>query len=282
MLRHYSFLLPDSLFILLLTLSVPLLFISCSTSRKTVAGPLTAIRADVLIQKMKDSELEFQTFATRFSASYREGKSLTSFSGTMRIRNDSIIWLSFSPGMGIEVMRVAITRDSVKILDRIRNVGVIQDFSYLHRWVQGPLDLSMIQALFTGNCLAETDGNHAWAFVDRRLYRLDYTGVNPDADSVSDTEQAETRPPFQIWLDPENFKVVRTFVKETQEATRTIEVSYRDFEMTGGQSVPSEATFLVQDGKHRTELSLRYVRVKLNEPLTFPFTIPEDYTRVNE
>ena len=282
MLRHYSFLLNNSFFILLFTLSVPFLFISCSTSRKTAAGPLTAIRADALIQKMMDSELDFQTFAARFSASYQEGETQASFSGTLRIRSDSIIWLSFSPVMGIEVMRVVITRDSVKILDRIRKVSVIRDFMYLHRWMEGPLDLDMIQSLFTGNCLAYTDENHARAYIDRDLYRLDCTGTGPDADSVTGTEQAEPTQPFQIWLEPENFKVVRTFVQETQGATQTLEASYRDFKIAGEQSVPSVATFLVQDGRHRMELSLSYARVKLNESLAFPFTIPENFTRVTE
>ncbi len=282
MLRHYSFLLNHYSVILLFILSVLLLVTSCSTSRKTAVGPLTDINADVLLQKMTEHELEFQTFAARFSASYQEGESRASFSGTLRIHRDSIVWLSFSPAMGIEVMRVAITRDSVKVLDRISKVSVIQDFRYLHRWVNGPLDLGMIQALLTGTCLAYTDGDHSRAYVDKKLYRLDCTRAYPDADSISGPDQAELPQSFQIWLEPENFKVVRTFVKETQGATQTMEASYMDFKLSGEQAIPSEANFLVKDGRHQMELSLRYARVKLNESLTFPFTIPEDYTRVTE
>lgn len=282
MLRRNPFLFNNYLIISILTLYISILFTSCGTSRRTAVGSLTATSADILLQKMRDSELVYETLAARFSATYAEGEIQASFSGTLRILRDSIIWLSFSPGMGIEVMRAAITRDSVKILDRIQKVGVIQDFGYLHRWVKGPLDLGMIQALVTGNCLAYTDVDHSSAYADRNLYRLDCAGTYPGADSASDPQLAEITRSFQIWLDPENFKIVRTFVHEMKGATQTIEASYIDFKMAGEQAVPSEVTFLVQDGRHRLELSLRYVRVKLNETLSFPFTIPEDYTRVTE
>jgi hypothetical protein len=238
--------------------------------------------ADILLQKMRDNELVFQTLAARFNATYTEGEVEASISGTLRIRRDSIIWLSFSPAMGIEVMRAAFTRDSVKILDRIQKVAVLKDFRYLRRWVSRPLDLDMIQAMIIGNCLLYSDGDHSSVYIDRSLYRLDCAGADPVADSVSGQGPAEIIPPFQIWLDPENFKVVRTFIKETQGSTQTMDARYLDFKMTGEHMFPSEATFLVQDGRKRLELSLRYVRIRLNENLSFPFTIPEGYTKVTE
>lgn len=122
------------LIIRIIILSVPFFFSSCGTSRKTAVEPPAAVGTNILLQKMSDSGLAFETFSARFSATYSEGETEASFSGTLRIRRDSIIWMSFSPAMGIEVMRAVITRDSVKILDRIHRARCCHGF-----WVYPPL-----------------------------------------------------------------------------------------------------------------------------------------------
>lgn len=270
------------LIIRIIILSVPFFFSSCGTSRKTAVELPAAVGTNILLQKMSDSGLAFETFSARFSATYSEGETEASFSGTLRIRRDSIIWMSFSPAMGIEVMRAVITRDSVKILDRIHRTSVVTDFGYIRRWVKVPVDLDMIEALITGNCWVCSGADGFRSSVDRRLYRLDFSGTFTGVDAPGDQGRDGIPLPFQIWLDPENFKVVRTLVKETQGKDRDMEAIYTDFKMAGEQTVPSGLTFRLRDAGRRLELSLHYIRMKLDEPLAFPFSIPEDFTRVTE
>lgn len=71
-------------------------------------------------------------------------------------------------------------------------------------------------------------------------------------------------------------------MKETQGKDRDMEAIYTDFKMAGEQTVPSGLTFRLRDAGRRLELSLHYIRMKLDEPLAFPFSIPEDFTRVTE
>ncbi|HAR20844.1 MAG TPA: DUF4292 domain-containing protein, partial [Cytophagales bacterium] len=38
---------------------------------------------------------------------------------TIRIRKDSVIWISVNPALGIEVVRALITKDSIFVIDKI-------------------------------------------------------------------------------------------------------------------------------------------------------------------
>ena len=258
-----------------------LIFTSCRTSRKTTGTTLPGASSYLLIEKMKENGLMFETLAAKFSADYRDGANQTSFSGTLRIKKDSILWLSLSPVLGIELMRVVITRDSVKILDRMKATGIVRDFHYLDRWVDYPPDFSMIQEMITGNGFTFADPILTIAAVDGNQYRLE-VHKQPQTGEPSDEHEPGGMTSFcQIWLNPENFKVVRTLVQETQGANRTVETTYRDFKMAGEQTFPYEITCTVQDGGRRLELSLHYFRLKLNETLSFPFTIPKDYSRLD-
>ena len=50
---------------------------------------------------------------------YSEDKGKTSLKGQLRIQSDSLIWLTFSPALGIEAARVLLTNDSVKFINRL-------------------------------------------------------------------------------------------------------------------------------------------------------------------
>ena len=258
-----------------------LILTSCRTSRKTTGTTLPGASSGLLIEKMKENGLVFESLAAKFNADYRDGENQTSFNGTLRIKKDSILWLSLSPALGIELMRVAITRDSVKILDRMKATGIVQDFHYLHQWMDYLPDFGMIQEMIVGNGFTFADPNHTIAAVDGNQYRLEIPEPSATAESPDGQDPVGTTSFYQIWLDPENFKVVRTLVQETRGAGRTIESTYHGFKMAGEQTFPYEVTCVVQDAGRRLELSLHYSRVKLNETLSFPFTIPKGYTRVD-
>ena len=66
---------------------------------------------------------------------------------------DSAIWLSANAILGIEAMRVLITRDSVKLLDKLNKVYTARSVDYLQDLTSLPLDLPTLQDLIIGNAV---------------------------------------------------------------------------------------------------------------------------------
>ena len=94
---------------------------SCSTQRKIIKAPLKEEGAEYLFNKLKEHELKYSWFTAKFSAEYKNKGKSNSFNGQIRIRKDSAIWLSLTPGLGIEAMRLVITQDSVKMINKLNN-----------------------------------------------------------------------------------------------------------------------------------------------------------------
>jgi hypothetical protein len=67
--------------------------------------------------------------------------------------HDSVIWISVSPGLGIEAVRLYITPDSVFFMNRINNEYATTTFSFFNTRYQVDLDFNMLQSLLTGNGL---------------------------------------------------------------------------------------------------------------------------------
>ena len=105
-------------------LAVILLCISCRTTKKVTEAPLPVkLKGDNVIE-LFDSMMAHQFTYTWLSAKadveYTDRNNETSsFDVNLRMKKDSAIWISITPLLGIEVARVLVTPDSMRILDRI-------------------------------------------------------------------------------------------------------------------------------------------------------------------
>ncbi len=89
------------------TLALIVFLTGCNTVRRTIREPLKEQGSEFLFSNLKSNELKYSRFSARFSASFTRDKNETSFSGQIRIQKDSLIWISISPVLGIEMARAA-------------------------------------------------------------------------------------------------------------------------------------------------------------------------------
>src|SRR5689334_18732406 len=67
-----------------------------------------------LQQLISDHSFKTRTLSAKASVQAIIGDQENSFNINLRLYTDSVIWISISPLLGIEVARVLVTRDSVK------------------------------------------------------------------------------------------------------------------------------------------------------------------------
>ncbi|MCU0370941.1 MAG: DUF4292 domain-containing protein, partial [Bacteroidales bacterium] len=81
------------------------------------------------------------------------------------------------------------------------------------------------------------------------------------------------------WLDPESFKISKLDVKEYMKDNRKLSATYGDFQAVENQIYPSALNFEIM-AEDIIDIRINYSKAELNEPLTFPFSIPENYKRI--
>lgn len=265
--------------ILLALVILSLIVASCQTKRTIIKAPLKEHGPEYLIQKLDENEFRFDWFSAKFNASYSLDKKNTDFNGQVRIRKDSVIWVSISPAMGIEMVRLIITNDSVKFINRWEKTYFKGDYLVVNDFLKTNLNFDILQAFILGNDFQFYESTSFRAAQDGGLYRLSTTGRWK---MKKEFEISDTGPLVliqNIWLDPDNFKILRVDVKEYQKESRKFEAYYDDFTGIGGQLVPSAINVNVTS-ESLQEIHIRYSKISLNEPFSFPFTIPEKYQRL--
>ena len=115
---------------------------SCKTPKNVVAP----VAADIKPMVNKSvQELQDKLDSAAFNLEYINAKAAVvlindsnevSFNISYRSKKDSVIWISVSPLLGIEVARLMITPDSVKMLDKIHNKYEATSFESINKMLQ--------------------------------------------------------------------------------------------------------------------------------------------------
>jgi hypothetical protein len=255
------------------------IFLSCSTQKKTIKAPLKEEGADYLLGKLKENELKYDWFTAKFSANYQNKGETNSFDGQLRICRDSVIWLSFSPLLGIEVFRIIITVDSVKFINRINNTYFIGDYDYVNKFLNTNIDFDILQSFLIGNDLSFYEDGKFRASLDGNQYKLSTAERGKLKKFVRNSQEPLTILIQNIWIDPETFKITRADVKEIRKPNIKLEANYSGFEKVDGQLFPKHVSFDISADKN-IQCSIVFSRINITTPQPFPFKIPLNYRQV--
>jgi len=88
-----------------------------------------------------------------FSAIQADGERIPvdKLSGQLRIRRDSIIWLSVTATMGVEAVRAKVSNDSIWVINRLDKTYLAEPIDALSALIGMPLSLPVIQSLLLDN-----------------------------------------------------------------------------------------------------------------------------------
>ena len=110
---------------------------SCASRKKTVAP--TQPQAFEWLTSNLDIQAE------------GNGMTFDDLSGQLRIRKDSLVWLSVTATMGVEVLRAKFSNDSVWIVNRLEKTYLAEPLDSVSIQLGMPLSLPLLQTLLLDN-----------------------------------------------------------------------------------------------------------------------------------
>ena len=264
---------------LLTIIGITFILTSCHSTKKIMRAPIREEGAEYLFNKLKEYELKYDWFTAKFSADYQNENQRNSFNGQIRIRHDSLIWLSFSPMLGIEVFRMMITQDSIKFINRLNDTYFKGDYNFVNNFLHSNIDFDILQSFLTGNDLSFYENGSFRASIDNNEYKLSTADRRKLRKFVRNSREKLRILIQNIWIDPTNFKITRANVKEIQKPNMQLEARYSDFKKTGSQLLPSKLSYKVS-ADNDIRVDVNFSRIDIDIPQAFPFRIPSDYRQI--
>jgi len=257
-----------------------LLASSCKSTRSIIKSPIKEQGPEYLFEKLEESELKYDWFSAKTVIDYTYNKKITHFKAQIRMRKDSIIWISFSPALGIEIARILITNDSVKFLNRMNKTYFLGDYQFVNDFLETNIDFDILQSFIIGNDFQFYDKSSFRASIDGGEYRM---VTNERSKLKKYIKQGETDSKIfiqHIWLNPENFKITRSDIKEIKKENKKLIASYNDFGEINEQLFPYSLNFDVHAEEYNIKIDVDYSRISIDQELKFPFSLPSKYKQI--
>ncbi len=241
---------------------------ACRSKKNTTYVPLESRQDSMTKEKQVKEEIlnqivqgenRFTFYQANVKADYKEDSKGLGFDILLVMEKDKYIWMSITALLGIEVARVMITTDSVRILDRLHRKCISTDFSYLQQMSNVPFQLENLQNLIIGNTIFKNSEEKS--LIDTLLGNIAvYTLLNSQKQSTFYNNQY--RPQKSIITD--------------QNQQKELKVDYNLFTQTDRMVLPSKIDINIRAEK-RIDCVFELSNFVFEKKREVQFNVPSGY-----
>jgi len=176
----------------------------------------------------------------------KEGQE-TKINAQIRIKKDSVIWISVKTPLGIEVFRTMITPDSIYYMSRMNKTYFVKNISHIKEVVKADVSFIILQEIL---------------FASPNI-----TVLNSDKEN------------YEILKDI--FRVSKIYLQEKEDKKVSIIYSdYKAFSELGGLYFPNKFFVDIKSAEIFTA-EINYTKIKFNKTSSISFIIPKSYVPIN-
>lgn len=256
---------------------VPFVSISCSSKKAVTKANLREFTARNLIKEVEQNEFDFNSFQAKINVKIETKEKNTSVKGQLRMKKDSIIWTSISLPMGLEVIRIKVSPDSVFFLNRTEKNYLCEKIEAFNDISPMITTIEFIQALLVGNDINLRESDNYKIQIDNGQYNLLMS--NKLKKSIINNDDEWKVLLKDIWIDPQLYKITKYYIKEYNDGKRKIEVQYSEFELVNGKYIPSKISIYIH-GDNYLKANITYSNITVNNNIEYIFNIPQKYERI--
>ena len=136
-------------------IALTLFLFACGSNKDVVTSSLENRSSKSIVKKVNQNHLDYNWFTTKLNGKIKKNGADTPVSANLRIRKDSVIWLSVSALLGIEVARIQITPDSLKLMSRINKTYWTGDFEDVESVYGIPANYEQLEGVLVGQISLE-------------------------------------------------------------------------------------------------------------------------------
>lgn len=257
--------------VFLLIFIVFVVFISsCKTIKNRNRGG-KELTLEQIYDSVKITQLDYKSLQAKFSVKVNtEKKKYPTFKGNLKILKDSMIWVSLTPGLGIEVARIQFTKDSIFILDRTTKKCIKGKYSFIKKLWKVDVDYNSIESILTNR------------FFIYPTVKDEKTGFSKEFSLKNDSNQIiayrKTSNSVEnlLALNRNDFSISSYLINDVPNI-RSLNVKYEKGNFENVKKFPDKVFVSSLNAGKNVVLDIKYTKVYLDKNLTFSFRIPDNY-----
>ncbi len=253
----------SNFFILLLMCGL-LMLNACGSSNRVQGSKLKKKSLKFVEDQVERNLFDADWLRMKARITASDGRQKQSFNADIRLRKDSVLWMSISPTiMKIEVARILVRPDSVQVINRINKQYYASDVDALESLTKYPLDFAMLQNILFGNPVMKGDGTSSLS-ITKEHYCIENTLQDLD---------------LGLCLESNSFNIAEMSVRDTLQQ-RTLNMLLTNYEDIDKQRFSLERVLNIQTPQEYN-VEIKLSKIKVNEPQKTSFSVSPKYKKVD-
>ncbi len=254
---------------------------SACRSKKVVVNNTTDIvnvevkpSGDVLksVDSIQSHYSDYKTLSLKFTSEYLEGEKSMEIKGLMKIKRDSFIWISIRPALGIELARILLTTDSVKIVDRINQEYFLGDYSFFEKKMNVKLNYSLVQAILTDEFTV-----YPYKEVENsNLLSFELLDTVPNPILQNNFFYKDENIIQQTFFRKSDYKIISNLIN-FKTSKRLININFIEFQLFNNKLFPTKLSANFKSTDKTLILNLLYEKVTFDAEVSSSFNISNNY-----
>ncbi len=237
---------------------------SCKPKQQlTAAAPSKKItsKSNIKAEDLRNNETDFQTFQSKSRAIISLDGKTHDVNLNLRIKKDQMIWASITAFAGIEVARILITPDSIRLMNRLESVYIERPFSFIHNYTSDKIDFKALQSLLLGNSIPFTLEKGKIEVEDNILI------VRGTENNLSFNNR------YSNLLKPVN-------VQLQNNSGQQLSVRYNNYSLFTGKQLPVDLTIVSKINSKNINLDIQYQSPQFDVSQDYPYNVPNRFTLI--
>lgn len=242
-----------------LTFFAAIALMACSKKIVTPTAPVAP--ANVTLQ-----EIDFAYFHGKARINIKDGKKEQDVKANIRIRKDSVIWMTFSV-IGLQGGKALINRDSITVVSNVKKEYYVFDYAELSKRFNFPINYDVVQAAMLGNLIRPRD------LEDNLSTDLSFNVLQQNEGNIS----------IRSYINMATAKIEKVEMTQANTANK-VTINYRNFQPVSDRIFPYDGIinllYNTAAGLLNTSIEFEYNKAEVGDKeLKFPFNIPRKYER---
>ena len=244
----------------LIVIFASILTVSCSKKVVTpvaVGPPATALNIE---------EIDFEYLHGKARMILRDAKKERDVKANVRIRKDSVIWMTFSV-IGVQGGKALINKDSITIVSNVDKEYYVFEYAELSKRYNFDINFNVIQSAMLGNLISPRDES------DEVAQETSYFLLKQNKGTIN----------VANYINSASMKIEKVEMKEGNTSNSLV-INYSNFQPLSNKLFPYNGTislfYKTLSGVLNTTIIFEYNKAEVGDKeLKFPFNIPKRYVR---
>jgi hypothetical protein len=248
----------------LMTLLFLVALTSCKPKQLIAEAKATKpMKVDKIVRSHYELDKSFKTVYIKADVGYQDANESLSLSADIRIQKDEQILISIR-FFGITMAKGLITPTQVKYYEKTGGSYFEGDYTTLSKWLGTDLDFTKVQNMLIGEAFDDLKEGKYETSVENGWYKL---------------EDKSTKNTLKTFLfEASMFLIKKQQIQQSKE-NRTLTVAYPNHKQYENVTFPTALNIVAVDQGKKTQIDIQYNSVKLNDELSFPYSVPSGYER---